>query len=503
MEQFKFQNLRDDHQLEILKYMLIKERVRFERVTTNWANLLDKLWLSQKQLAFCSGVSRSPASGCHSIGRIDCLYQRRMPDKAMFKIISRCKNLIALEFSNKIFSKLDEAKKLALNDSLEMSAQLANVLDDNCKELEHLDIPDINKAFFELFTPSDKFTCLIPSTYDRLKILYGKKMMPDKLLALKTVNFRKHFYRADEMTLDLINTASVENLVINRWNDKCRELINLKSLTWLSIMFNSILPDTVENFNKLERISLAATTTTQLRRIFENNCNLVSLKLSISSDEVMDTIVEFGLNLTELSIDFGEGADNATFKYYTFWQHLSKLTNLRSLSIVGCGLRLGVPGMRDIAMANSNNDIIGLCLVLRNCTKLKYFRFSCKSRANDITTEGEKEQIRSIVANKSSRQLFVVTFAKFRGNGHLIVVERVQSLYEVPCDEKDRDLMYPSREIPNLLPQASEPYFSSKLHFLKYFSNIPGWVHGIHVIPAVIGLVIALILQLFLKYLSS
>lgn len=39
--------LTDDDQLELLKYIPIKERIRFERINTGWANLLGRLWLSQ------------------------------------------------------------------------------------------------------------------------------------------------------------------------------------------------------------------------------------------------------------------------------------------------------------------------------------------------------------------------------------------------------------------------------------------------------------------------
>lgn len=45
----------DSAKLELLKYMPLKERIRFERINKTWARLLENIWLSQEHLQFCTG----------------------------------------------------------------------------------------------------------------------------------------------------------------------------------------------------------------------------------------------------------------------------------------------------------------------------------------------------------------------------------------------------------------------------------------------------------------
>lgn len=157
-----------------------------------------------------------------------------------------------------------------------MAAKLAVVINDSCHELEHLDICHINAAFFELFVPTVKFTCLVPFSYDRLQLLY-EKQGPTGLLPMKLVCFEVH--EVNSITWDNISEVTVEHLLAMKRDAKYNELINLKSLD-----MDCSVSEHIGHLVQLEHITLRASWPQQLskntlRRIFDNNRKLVSLRL--------------------------------------------------------------------------------------------------------------------------------------------------------------------------------------------------------------------------------
>lgn len=379
MAQIGLNFLNEDDQLELLKYLPIKERIRFERANKNWARLLDRQWLSQKQLQF--GINFGRPQECHSIHFIDiCVMEedKEMPAELIMKVISKCKNLISLEVNVIEFQLYNLATKLA------------SVINDNCKQLEHIGLLsgefEINLVFFELLIPSENFTCLLPLHYDRLKKLKDKSkrvQLPIKILD----NFMEDF---DPRALDLVDNRTVTHLASNKWNSTFSDLFNLTNVC----VYDGDL-EQIGNFHQLEHILMDGSTTCSLRRVLVNNLKLTSLKL-VWADEVIDTIVKFGFNLKMLELYLKK---TTTIDDYQFWQKLSKLAKLRSI-VIHAGIEV------DGTKLNVN----GITLLLKTCTKLKYMEFSCDSNGVDITTELEKEQIRKVVADKSFRQFVKVTF---------------------------------------------------------------------------------------------
>lgn len=126
MEQFGFDKFNEDDQLELFKYMPIKEGVRFERSNKYWTHLLGRLRLSQKQLSFGWHLARP--SKCHPVGLIDQCSDEQIAFEVVIKVISQCKNLKALSFTNDVL------------EELYIATRLANVLNYNCKVLVHLQI---------------------------------------------------------------------------------------------------------------------------------------------------------------------------------------------------------------------------------------------------------------------------------------------------------------------------------------------------------------------------
>lgn len=393
MEQFRFDNLTEDDQLELLKYMSNKERVQFERINTEWASLLERIWLSEKQLNFGSGARI--VVKCHPISRIQKYPRNGIPVEVMLKITSKCKNLNALVLT-------DCSPPFAKRS---FATQFARVLNDNCRGLEHLDAPHVHSAFFKRFLPSDKLTCLLPS--ERLNILYDKKP-PVNPLPMKLISLNRHC----PLTWDMINKQTVEEVEASEWNDKFNELINVRSLQVLHAKSNQI-----GHFHQLERIKLFRASPTELRRIFENNLKLVSLTFWFPSeeyrlkkcDQIINTIFEFGGNLKKLELNDQKGVAIGDF---VFWQKFAKLTKLRILDIDA-----GENGKNEL---DTKIHVNGLILLLNTCTKLKSVRVKCSLNAEDIA-EVEKDQIRKAVANKSFRQSFVVTFKSCCGY-HTITV---------------------------------------------------------------------------------
>lgn len=119
-------------------------------------------------------------------------------------LICSCKILKALKINSHLFVRSNVA------------TQLASVLNDNCKQLEHLYIRTIKLVFFELFTPPNKFTCLLPLYYDLVKIYDNYRFAVPMKLKSKMVDFRDD--ELNTMTLNLINSETVEHLAANRWN---------------------------------------------------------------------------------------------------------------------------------------------------------------------------------------------------------------------------------------------------------------------------------------------
>lgn len=344
-------------------------------------------------------------------------------------IISRCENLKILKV---IFALSVQPTKLAIGDEdesggteelplndINLAKQLANVLNDNCKELEHLEIHSVNWAFFELFVPSEKFACLLPFSYDRVELLYNKQC-PVKPLSLKYVNVRDG--TTDIRALELINKETVEHLVAFDWNEQFNEMVNLKSLH-----VGGADCDEIGHFTQLEHIRLREASDTGLRRIFESNRKLSSLVVYCEAEYVIHTIVEIGSNLKKLHVGI-----NRVDQIYDiwFWQTLASLTQLEYLYVhakefdyTDCYSE--DPGEVGGGWLNTNLNVEGLLLVLKTCTKLKYFRFRCYSNAETITSECEDEQIRKVVADKTDGSLYAVWFDfDYHKEYHYITVEK-------------------------------------------------------------------------------
>lgn len=394
MEQFGFESLSDDDKLELFEYMPIKARVRFARVNTQWANLLDRLWLSQKLLQFGDG-NRRPAK-CHPIGN-DHYLRIDLPPEAMLHVISQCKNLKALKVNS-----------LPFMEEPNFAAQLANVLNENCHELVHLSINLIDLAFFELFEPSERFTCIIPLRFDRLDILHGKNE-PAVLLPLKIVCFEgeelvnefalpinqhEHDEELNPMTWNLINQPSVHHLVARVWQVRYNELINLKSL----IVVDGHC-EQVGHLHQLEYVQLRTGTVDGLVGLLQNNLNLRSLVLTEESYNLIPSIATLGLNLKFLHFKF----EIAKIQYLELWQNLARLTKLRTL------IMFGVLGDAEQHVYELTLNVDGLRFMLEECRKLKLIKLTYFSVSKKITA-AQEEQVRNVVDTGLFRLPLTVSF---------------------------------------------------------------------------------------------
>lgn len=216
---------------------------------------MNRLWSSQKHLQFCSIVPCDDfvvvfkrLAESHPIALNDLCPGNDIPAQVILKVISRFKNLVSLRV---ISSRLFEEKNSA--------TRLANVLNDNCISLEHLHIRWSNLVLFELYRPSAMFTCLWPSNYGRLSLLYNKKM-PIEQLPLKLIGDEEENYKGYGQIFNLINWNSInklaaEHLIVYYHNlakesdVKFNECINLK---FLNIVEG--YPDQIRYFHQLEHI---------------------------------------------------------------------------------------------------------------------------------------------------------------------------------------------------------------------------------------------------------
>lgn len=392
-----FGRLGVDIHLELLKYMPIKERVLFERINTNWARLLDRLWLSQKTLEFFQLDEYSYLKRINATCSVD-----GMPAHAILNIIRRCHNLVELKVD-----RLDEFLQLNL------ATQLANVLNSSCKKLECLLIWPVNAIFFELFKPTDKLICLQSENFNLVKLFWEKNrscgLVPMKWL--RFLDSEEPWTTSELMEWDSIDKLTVEYLEATEWNAKFNELINLKILH-----VGMVESHQIGNFQRLESISLRKsnltddTSITGLRRIFESNPQLVSLNLwwDLHDGDIV-AIFDICSNLKSFVIRICDWQDS---KEYTFWPCWAKLTKLRKLDIQfydHCEVDEHEVVRRHEALHEQIWD--GLAMVLRTCTKLKFLRFQWESdvRPKDLT-DTEKEELRKLAAAKSKRQSFVATF---------------------------------------------------------------------------------------------
>lgn len=152
-----------------------------------------------------------------------------------------------------------------------VGTKLANVLNANCKELQHLDIWPISWRFFQYFIPSAEFTCLLPLHYEHFRFIKSRKVPFEQLFALKMLKVKT----ADLRPWELINKLPVEHLSALHWKDKFNELVNLKSLVSRGELKQ------IGNFHHIEEIQLLRASATGLRRIFETNPNWCRLCLTV------------------------------------------------------------------------------------------------------------------------------------------------------------------------------------------------------------------------------
>lgn len=101
-----FNELSPDVQVQVLKFLPFRTRVRFERVCKNWADLLDYVWKRQKRLSICF-ANRYDLDPCHDPSHrftlsdivVDSNHSFVHYQRDSFSILKRCPNLIALYFA--------------------------------------------------------------------------------------------------------------------------------------------------------------------------------------------------------------------------------------------------------------------------------------------------------------------------------------------------------------------------------------------------------------------
>lgn len=105
-EEAGFNELSPDVQVQVLKFLPFRTRVRFERVCKNWAALLDYVWKRQKRLAVCF-ANRYDLDPCHDPSHrfalsdvvVDSNHSFIHYQRDSFSVLKRCPNLIALYFA--------------------------------------------------------------------------------------------------------------------------------------------------------------------------------------------------------------------------------------------------------------------------------------------------------------------------------------------------------------------------------------------------------------------
>lgn len=379
----EFNDLNEYDLIELLKYVPLKERIRFERVHSKWAAVLEGLWFSQKQLAF-GRMERQ--WNCHQFRFNDmCRSSKPTPTSEIFNIVSRCANLKALSLGDKV--NISEPSDCA---------NLATLLNSNCKVLEHSSVFRFAyfdyKAFYELFKPSQMFCCLINvPPNDVLQTFYEKNC--DKPMKLKCIDLLG--YSRGTNLLDMVLFDKVEHLSCHQWNVKFDGCINLKSLD--IGQSNLVSSDHQTLFNKLkqlEKVRLHRINNNHLIELFENNVKLNSLDLGVVDKTTISTIFKLGGNLKRLVVRFN---DSTVINDGQFWQSMSALTKLRHLKIYADFIDPG------------NSMLIGLKLVIERCTKLKYFKLSSYSSA-DLAANLDQQDLMLTVARKAYRQPFKAYF---------------------------------------------------------------------------------------------
>ena len=103
----RFSQLSPDIQVQVLEFLPISARVRFERVCKNWADLLKYVWKKQKRLVVCFANKYYDNDYCldpsHRPTLTDIFVDQQHSfvhtQRDSFSVIRRCPNLIALYFS--------------------------------------------------------------------------------------------------------------------------------------------------------------------------------------------------------------------------------------------------------------------------------------------------------------------------------------------------------------------------------------------------------------------
>jgi F-box domain len=99
-EEVKFQDLNDGILFDIFKYLPIKDRIRFDRISKRAAIILEDLWLGQKSIATCFGYFWPGCEKCenkhHYVSSTDILIDKmvgspkaRFYDMPVFQVLMR------------------------------------------------------------------------------------------------------------------------------------------------------------------------------------------------------------------------------------------------------------------------------------------------------------------------------------------------------------------------------------------------------------------------------
>lgn len=134
----KFHHLPFDVIIRVLKYLPLRERVRFERVSPEWKHNLDAVWKSQKKLAiyYCPKIERG-----FKCGHLE--QQHQIPSSCIFvdegSYFSHMKR-----DSYHVIRKCHNLKVLRYNASFIVSPSFGSDIATFCPDIEHVSFPDVN-----------------------------------------------------------------------------------------------------------------------------------------------------------------------------------------------------------------------------------------------------------------------------------------------------------------------------------------------------------------------
>lgn len=149
----QFDDLNGDILCEILKYLPLADRTRFERVSSRFKSTINHLWSQQLSLAFVADIRHHEShwscnNRAHQVGGCDVVtITSEINFEVVEKLLQKCKKLKSLVYTHK------------------PSEDFGAVLTQKCPRLEHLEV-----------VAHDDFTCMLdfdPSVLTCLKIVHS------------------------------------------------------------------------------------------------------------------------------------------------------------------------------------------------------------------------------------------------------------------------------------------------------------------------------------------